>query len=147
VTVFPANVKIITEGASAVPAGLFNQNATGRVTPLGEFVGFQDSIEYFFGLAPLPTSNARNNAFSNATLAEFTSGCPEVAASVVYLTLSTFNPDNSTGPFITVLKEVCIRVCSYVCPSWFKRRSLSGASMMKEPSSNMMRGFLISTST
>ncbi|KAJ7932816.1 hypothetical protein B0H13DRAFT_2227550 [Mycena leptocephala] len=105
-TVFPANVKIITDGASAVPAGLFNQNATGRVTPLGEFVGFQDSIEYFFGLAPLPTSNARNNAFSNATLAEFTSGCPEVAASVVYLTLSTFNPDNSTGPFITVLKEI-----------------------------------------
>ncbi|KAJ7701056.1 hypothetical protein B0H16DRAFT_1641631 [Mycena metata] len=105
-TVFPFNAAIVTGGASAVPAGLFNQNATGRVTPVGEFVGFEDSIEYFFGLAPLPTGVAPNGAFTNATLVEFVSDCPEVAASTVYLTLSTINPDNSVGPFITALKQL-----------------------------------------
>ncbi|KAJ7908404.1 hypothetical protein B0H13DRAFT_2233272 [Mycena leptocephala] len=105
-TVFPANAKIIAEGAPAVPPGLFNANATGRVTPVGEFFGFQDSFEYFFGLAPLPTGSPPNGAISKATLAEFTSGCPEVAASTVYLTLSTINLDNSTGPFITILKQI-----------------------------------------
>ncbi|KAJ7894184.1 hypothetical protein B0H14DRAFT_3426953 [Mycena olivaceomarginata] len=94
-TVFSANTKIIAEGAPAVPPGLFNANTTGR-----------DSFEYFFGLAPLPSGSPPNGAISKATLAEFTSGCPEVAASTVYLTLSTINPDNSTGPFITILKEI-----------------------------------------
>ncbi|KAF7377367.1 Secreted protein [Mycena sanguinolenta] len=104
-TIFPANAKIIAEGAPAVPPGLFNANATGRVTPVGEFFGFQDSFEYFFGLAPLPTGSPPNGAISNATLVEFTSGCPEVAASTVWLTVSTINSDNSTGPFITALKQ------------------------------------------
>ncbi|KAJ6579197.1 hypothetical protein DFH09DRAFT_1246204 [Mycena vulgaris] len=100
-TVYPANAKIIAEGSSAVPAGLFNTNATGRVTPVGQFVGFEDSIEYFFGLAPLPSGVPPNGAITNATLVEFTSGCPEVAASTVYLTTSTINADNSTGAFIS----------------------------------------------
>ncbi|KAJ7114956.1 hypothetical protein C8R44DRAFT_984272 [Mycena epipterygia] len=97
-TIFPANAKIIAEGVSAVPADLFNANATGRVTP--------DSIEYFFGLAPLPTGVPPNGAFTNATLVEFVSGCPDVAASTVYLTASTINADNSTGPFLTALKQI-----------------------------------------
>ncbi|KAJ7913371.1 hypothetical protein B0H13DRAFT_1873923 [Mycena leptocephala] len=104
-TVFPANAQIITEGASAVPAGLFNANATGRITPVGEFFGFEDSIEYFFGLAPLPTGVPPNGAIANATLVQFTSGCPEVAASTVYLTLRTINADNSVGAYITTLKQ------------------------------------------
>ncbi|KAJ7243054.1 hypothetical protein C8J57DRAFT_1726200 [Mycena rebaudengoi] len=105
-TIFPANAKIIQGGGAAVPKGLFNKNSTGRVTPVGQFVGFEDSIEYFFGLAPLPTGQAPNGVISNATLVEFTSGCPEVAASVVYLTISTLNSDNSFGPFLTALKEI-----------------------------------------
>ncbi|KAF8144548.1 hypothetical protein K438DRAFT_1735902 [Mycena galopus ATCC 62051] len=105
-TIFPANAVIIAQGASAVPAGLFNANATGRVTPVGEFFGFQDSFEYFFGLAPLPSGSPPNGAITAATIAEFTSGCPEVAASTVYLSVSTINPDNSTGPFISTLKQV-----------------------------------------
>ncbi|KAJ6567012.1 hypothetical protein B0H19DRAFT_1209699 [Mycena capillaripes] len=96
VTVFPNNVPVIASGGSAVPAGLFNQTATGRVTPVGEFIGFQDSIEGF----------PSNSAFTNATLVEFTSGCAEVAVSTTYLTVSTINPDNSTGPFITALKQI-----------------------------------------
>ncbi|KAF8164118.1 hypothetical protein K438DRAFT_2025345 [Mycena galopus ATCC 62051] len=105
-TIFPANAVIISQGASAVPAGLFNANATGRVTPVGEFFGFQDSFEYFFGLTPLPSGSPPNGAITATTIAEFTSGCPEVAASTVYLSVSTINPDNSTGPFLTALKQV-----------------------------------------
>ncbi|KAJ6573026.1 hypothetical protein DFH09DRAFT_1459339 [Mycena vulgaris] len=98
---------IIAKGAPAVPLGLFNGNATGRVTPIGEFLGFQDSFEYLFGLAPLPSGSPSNSVISNAALVGFTSGCPEVTASTVYLTLSTINPDNSTGPFISISKQVC----------------------------------------
>ncbi|KAJ7169260.1 hypothetical protein C8R43DRAFT_982726 [Mycena crocata] len=105
-TVYPANSKIISGGAEAVPPGLFNANATGRVTPVGEFFGFQDSIEYFFGLAPLPSGTPPNGVFTNATLVEFTSGCAEVAASTIYLTASTINPDGSVGAFISTLKEI-----------------------------------------
>ncbi|KAJ7692217.1 hypothetical protein B0H17DRAFT_934227 [Mycena rosella] len=105
-TIYPANAKIITEGASAVPTGLFNANATGRVTPVGEFSGFQDSIEYFFGLAALPTGAPPNGAITNATLVDFTTGCAEVAASTVYLTLSTINADGSAGAYISTLKQV-----------------------------------------
>ncbi|KAJ7476686.1 hypothetical protein FB451DRAFT_1087339 [Mycena latifolia] len=105
-TKYPANAKIITEGASAVPPGLFNVNATGRVTPVGEFFGFNDSIEYFFGLAPLPTGSPPNGVISNATLVAFTSGCAEVAASTVYLTVSTLNADGSAGAYISTLKQI-----------------------------------------
>ncbi|KAJ7461169.1 hypothetical protein FB451DRAFT_1562986 [Mycena latifolia] len=105
-TIYPANTKIIAEGASAVPAGLFNVNATGRITPVGEFFGFNDSIEYFFGLAPVPKGSPPNGVFSNAALVAFTSGCAEVAASTAYLTLSTLNADGSAGAYISTLKQV-----------------------------------------
>ncbi|KAJ6580576.1 hypothetical protein DFH09DRAFT_1146150 [Mycena vulgaris] len=95
-TVFPANAKIIAQGASAVPAGLFNVNATGRVTPVGEFTGFQDSIEYFFGLAPVPTGVPPNGVITKATLVEFTSG----------LRGARPNADNSTGEVLTALKQI-----------------------------------------
>jgi hypothetical protein len=105
VTVYPNNAAIIFGGDAAVPKGLFNTNATGRVTPVGEFVGFQDSIEYFWGLAPLPSGVPPNGVISSATLTDFTSGCAQVAASTVYLTVSTLNADNSTGPYISTLKQ------------------------------------------
>lgn len=41
-TVFPNNVPFITQGFSVIPAGLFNANATGRVSPLGNFSGFEE---------------------------------------------------------------------------------------------------------
>jgi hypothetical protein len=47
VTVYPKNAAIIFGGDAAVPKTLFNTNATGRVSPVGEFFGFQESIEYF----------------------------------------------------------------------------------------------------
>jgi hypothetical protein len=105
VTVFPANTRIIAGGAAAVPPGLFNVNATGRITPVGQFVGFEDSIEYFFGLAPIPEGDDPS-AITKVTIVSFTSGCPEVVSSIVYLTVSTVNPDNSTGPYISSQKQV-----------------------------------------
>lgn len=90
-TVYPNNVPIVTQGASAVPAGLFDSEATGRVSPIGNFSGFDDSIEYFFALAPTPQAD-NGVAIYKADVVEFTSGCPEVASSVVYLRTGTVDP-------------------------------------------------------
>ncbi|KAF7198261.1 Bifonsecin B biosynthesis cluster protein A [Pseudocercospora fuligena] len=85
-TVYPYNDPIQNQGGSAVPPGLFAQNTVGRVSPVGEFEGFEDSIEYFFALAPSPKDpNFRGAAIYEAQVVEFTSGCPEIAASLVYL--------------------------------------------------------------
>lgn len=89
-TVYPDNVPIVNHGAEAVPPGLFNQDATGRVSPVGNFSGFADSIEYFFALAPTPQIS-NGIGFYSADVVEFTSGCPEVAASVVYLRTAHIN--------------------------------------------------------
>jgi hypothetical protein len=95
-------------GSSAVPPGLFNGEATGRITPLGNFTGFVDSIEYFFGLVPTPEPPAYL-AISAADVVSFTSGCAEVAASVVYLTISVHNPGAPNhGQFRTKLKQVSL---------------------------------------
>lgn len=93
-TVYPHNAPIASHGASAVPAGLFNQDAAGRVSPVGNFTGFADSIEYFFALAPVPTGKS-GTAIYKADVVAFTSGCPEVASSLVYLHTGTV--DSATG--------------------------------------------------
>ena len=93
-TVYPNNVPIVNKGAEAVPPGLFNEDATGRVSPVGNFSGFADSIEYFFALAPTPQAGG-GLGFYQADVVEFTSGCPEVAASLVYL--RTGHVDAKTG--------------------------------------------------
>ena len=89
-TVYPNNAPIVAQGAAAVPPGLFSQNATGRVSPVGNFSGFDDSIEYFFALAPTPQIS-NGIGFYAADVVEFTSGCPEVAASLVYLRTAHIN--------------------------------------------------------
>ena len=105
-TVYPNNVPIILHGASAVPAGLFNQQATGRIDPVGTFTGFNESIEYFFGLAPLP-GPPTNVTISKAEVVEFNSGCAHVASSVVYLVCSAYSPGQpDDGEFVGTLKQV-----------------------------------------
>ena len=94
ITVYPNNMQIVNQGAKAVPPGLFNEKATGRVNPVGNFSGFDDSIEYFFALAPVPQEEM-GLAFYKAEVVEFTSGCPEVASSLVYL--RTGHVDPKTG--------------------------------------------------
>ena len=90
-TVYPHNVPILKQGSKAVPPGLFNKNATGRVSPVGNFSGFDDSIEYFFALAPTPQEE-RGIAIYDAEVVAFTSGCANVASSLVYLRTGTVDP-------------------------------------------------------
>ena len=78
------NAPIIQQGVAAVPAGLFNQNAAGRISPWVTSPAFEDSIEYFFGLAPVLVPPLYS-AFTSAKIVSFSSGCPEVVASVVSL--------------------------------------------------------------
>jgi hypothetical protein len=105
-TVFPNNLPIITNGSSAVPPNLFSANATGRVSPLGNFTSFEDSIEYFFALALVPQPPAFS-VFSKAEIVSFSSGCPEVAASVVYLETRVWTGNASDpGPYLSTLKQI-----------------------------------------
>lgn len=100
------NVPIITGGGAAVPKGLFSPNATGRVSPLGNFTGFEDSIEYFFALALVPTAPSFA-VFSSAKVVSFSSGCAEIAASVSYLETRVLNPNSTdNGKYLSTLKQV-----------------------------------------
>ncbi|THV03489.1 hypothetical protein K435DRAFT_638668, partial [Dendrothele bispora CBS 962.96] len=110
-TVYPNNVPIIQNGGSAVPPGLFNQDARGRVTPVGNFTGFEDSVEYFFSLAPTPQSNPAGAAFFQADVVEFTSGCANVAASVVYLKTGPVNA--TTGQVIEGAKTTALKQIAF----------------------------------
>ncbi|KAF2216223.1 hypothetical protein CERZMDRAFT_81373 [Cercospora zeae-maydis SCOH1-5] len=104
-TVYPNNAQIVAQGASAVPPHLFANEATGRVSPVGNFSGFDDSIEYFFSLAPTPQAS-NGVAFTRAEVLEFTSGCPEVAASLVYFRSGHVDPQtlkvDTTKPMSTL---------------------------------------------
>jgi len=100
---YPNNAPIVQALSNAVPKGLLDDNVIGRVTPLGNFIGLNDSIEYFFVLGfPTPPVFI---GFSNVTIAEFATGCPQVAASTIYLTTSRFIPQNEQFG-VTTLKEM-----------------------------------------
>ncbi|KAK3389525.1 hypothetical protein B0H63DRAFT_537508 [Podospora didyma] len=106
-TVYPNQLPIITAGASQVPSGLFSQNVVGRVDPVGDFHSFQDSIEYFFALSPVPQANAVRAAITSFQITEFTSACANVAASVVYLFCTVVNPCSPDhGKQLATLKQV-----------------------------------------
>ena len=155
-TVYPHNAPIIQQGGSAVPDGLFGPSATGRITPLGNFTGFEDSIEYFFGLAPLPQANPAGVAIFKAEVVEFSSGCPEVASSVVYLYAGKVNQTTGElldGAKVTPLKQVGLfKNCNHnnstlmdFVFSPFLPRSPFGVSMTRDSSANTMLGFLHSS--
>lgn len=106
-TVYPNQLPIIATGAAGVPSGLFSQDVVGRVDPVGVFKGFQDSIEYFFALAPVPQGNAASAAITGYQITEFTSACPGVAASVVYLFCNVVNPGSPDhGKALAPLKQI-----------------------------------------
>jgi hypothetical protein len=107
-TIYPNNQAFLTGGHSAIPKGLFNANASGRITPFGNFSGNEDTAEYFFGLTPIPQLPLFDT-WTEAKIAAFTSGCPEVASSVVYGTVTGVEADS---PYfrkkITTIKQVWI---------------------------------------
>jgi hypothetical protein len=105
-TIYPNQLPILQQGAAGVPPGLFNEEATGRVDPVGNFSGFEDSIEYFFALAPVPSTNAASTAISRIQITEFSSACPDVAASVVYLFCNVEDQSADNGKAFAPLKEV-----------------------------------------
>jgi len=121
-TVYPNNAPILLQGGSAVPPGLFSQNARGRVTPVGNFTGFEDSIEYFFALAPTPQSNPAGVAIFEADVVEYTSGCANVAASVVYLKTGPVNA--TTGQLIEGSKTTALKQVSRILLSSSRHSSL-----------------------
>lgn len=106
-TVYPNQIPVIASGGPGVPKGLFNANVTGRIDPVGKFVGFQDSIEYFFALAPIPGPATNNVAITGFQITEFSSGCADVATSVVYLYCSIYAPGQpGHGTPVAPLKQV-----------------------------------------
>jgi hypothetical protein len=106
-TVYPNQLPVFQHGGAAVPAGLFNQNVVGRVDPVGDFVGFEDSIEYFFALSPLPQGNGASAAITRYQITEFSSACRDIAASVVYLYCSVADPTSpNNGKSLAPLKQV-----------------------------------------
>ncbi|CAL8576050.1 hypothetical protein XPA_001941 [Xanthoria parietina] len=105
-TQYPNNLAFMANGSASVPPGLFDQNAQGRITPVGNFTGFDDSTEYFFALAPIPRPPLYG-VFSDVRVVEFTSGCPSVASSVVYFRTTVLNPNGTNnGQYLTTLKQV-----------------------------------------
>ena len=105
-TIHPNNQAFLQFGASAVPKGLFNKHASGRINPIGNFTGFEDSVEYFFGLTPQPQSPLFDT-WTKADIVSFTSGCPEVASSIVHGETTGINPNASSfGKKITTIKQV-----------------------------------------
>ena len=45
-TIFPNNQVFLMKGSSAIPPGLFNMNATGRISPIGNFSGKSSLLGY-----------------------------------------------------------------------------------------------------
>lgn len=105
--VYPNQLPIIAAGAQAVPPGLFNANSSGRITPVGEFIGLEESTEYFFGLSPVPESNVRSTVFARAETVAFQSPCAEVASSIIYLHSGVVNPNSTeNGKEVSTLKQI-----------------------------------------
>jgi hypothetical protein len=106
-TIYPNQLPVLELGAAGVPPGLFNQNAAGRIDPVGNFTGLEDSVEYFFALAPVPQASSNSQVFSSIKITEFSSGCPDVAASVVFFFTSVDSPGSpNNGQSLPPLKQV-----------------------------------------
>ncbi|KAL2268279.1 hypothetical protein VTJ83DRAFT_3125 [Remersonia thermophila] len=91
-TVYPNQLSVVGSNGFSVPPGLFSKNVVGRVNPVGKFTDFENSIEYFWALSPIPDGSASGAAITSYRIVEFSSQCASVAASVVYLYCSVVRP-------------------------------------------------------
>ena len=108
-TLYPNQLPILQGGAAAVPERLFANGTRGRITPVGSFEDLEGTVEYFWGLAPVP-QGPNGIVFNRAEVVSFQSQCPEVASSVVYLYTSRYNAETGTlGEEISILKQVRMR--------------------------------------
>jgi hypothetical protein len=90
---------------SALPPGVLNVNATGRVSPVGNFSGIEESSEYFFGLGP-QAEPPFYIAWTGMDITSFSSECPEVAASKAKITTSIVRPGHpDDGKYISTLVQ------------------------------------------
>lgn len=94
-TIYPGNLKYQNDAAYAAAnfEKYFRQDVKGRVAPLGNYTSLATATEYFFGLAPDAGSirNFKKTGFAEATIAKFSSDCPEVAAASAVFTVKSFN--------------------------------------------------------
>lgn len=107
---YPKNIPVIQSQGQSIP-GLFAEEAGGRITPIGNFTDFLDSIEYFYGLAPILQASPASLGIFEADVVAFSSECPEVASSVVYLRVGpvsnvTGGLLSGAGAEVTILKQV-----------------------------------------
>ncbi|KAH8770055.1 hypothetical protein F5883DRAFT_667634 [Diaporthe sp. PMI_573] len=54
-TTYPNNLAFLQGGVNAIPNAFFAEDVVGRVTPLGDLSGIEDTVEYFFALTPDPS--------------------------------------------------------------------------------------------
>ncbi|TGO29942.1 hypothetical protein BPAE_0009g00380 [Botrytis paeoniae] len=87
--------------------------STGRISPVGNFTGFDDSTGCFFALSPISGQTGAGNlqpnynAFKSYELHVFTSSYPEVASTIAYLNTTIVNPGSlSHGQHVTKIKEI-----------------------------------------
>lgn len=84
--------------------GLFNAKALGRISPVGNFTNFNQSVEYFFGLSGTQSAPSYQY-FDKAELVSFSSDCPEVASSTVWFSTSV-KPPGKAPTYVSSLKQV-----------------------------------------
>lgn len=102
---FPQSTAFIKNGMSAIPAGLFSPNATGRVSPVGNFSGAEESAEYFFGLSPQGEAPFYIG-WTSVDIHSFSSECPEVAVSSIRGRTTVVKPGDPTdGDYVSTLEQ------------------------------------------
>ena len=104
---YPNNQVFMQKGYAAIPSGLFNQNVQGRIAPIGNFSGIQAAAEYFYGLTP-PPDLPLYTTWTNAQMVSFSSGCPNVASSVVWSAVTGVNASfpQTYQQQVTTIKQV-----------------------------------------
>lgn len=94
-TIYPGNLQYQADPSYAASnfEKYFREDVKGRVAPLGNYTSLALATEYFFGLAPDAGSirNLKKTGFAEATIAKFSSDCPEVASASAVFTVKTFN--------------------------------------------------------
>jgi len=90
---YPKNIEIIANGP---PPGLFAQNVSGRINPIGNFTDIKGLVEYFYALTPAVTNNLIGAALGELVIVGFSSMCAEVAAFSGYVPICIYNKASQT---------------------------------------------------